>query len=94
MDLGCGGRPAAATARARHRLRALLAATPRLRHRQDPLHGPVADDDWRNNNPRFTGENFQENLRIVDEVEAVAAEAGATPAQIALACWGPRRSNG
>jgi aryl-alcohol dehydrogenase-like predicted oxidoreductase len=44
-----------------------------------------ADDDWRNNNPRFTGENFQRNLRIVDEVEAVAAEAGATPAQVALA---------
>jgi aryl-alcohol dehydrogenase-like predicted oxidoreductase len=44
-----------------------------------------ADDDWRKTNPRFTGENFQRNLRIVDEVEAVAAEAGATPAQIALA---------
>jgi len=44
-----------------------------------------ADDDWRNNNPRFTGENFQRNLRIVDEVEAVASEAGATPAQVALA---------
>jgi aryl-alcohol dehydrogenase-like predicted oxidoreductase len=42
-----------------------------------------ADDDWRKTNPRFTGENFQRNLRIVDEVEAVAAEAGATPAQIA-----------
>jgi aryl-alcohol dehydrogenase-like predicted oxidoreductase len=44
-----------------------------------------ADDDWRKTNPRFTGENFQRNLRIVDEVEAVAAEAEATPAQIALA---------
>jgi aryl-alcohol dehydrogenase-like predicted oxidoreductase len=44
-----------------------------------------ADDDWRKTNPRFTGENFQRNLRIVDEVSAVAAEAGATPAQIALA---------
>jgi aryl-alcohol dehydrogenase-like predicted oxidoreductase len=44
-----------------------------------------ADDDWRKTNPRFTGENFQRNLRIVDEVEAVATEAGATPAQIALA---------
>jgi aryl-alcohol dehydrogenase-like predicted oxidoreductase len=43
------------------------------------------DDDWRKTNPRFTGENFQRNLRIVDEVETVAAEAGATPAQIALA---------
>jgi aryl-alcohol dehydrogenase-like predicted oxidoreductase len=45
----------------------------------------LADDDWRKTNPRFTGENFQRNLRIVDEVETVAAEAGATPAQIALA---------
>ncbi len=43
------------------------------------------DDDWRKTNPRFTGENFQHNLRIADEVEAVAAEAGATPAQVALA---------
>ncbi|MFD5752124.1 aldo/keto reductase [Streptomyces sp. NPDC127033] len=43
------------------------------------------DTDWRKNNPRFTGENFRRNLRIVDEVEAVADEAGATPAQIALA---------
>ena len=45
----------------------------------------LSDDDWRKTNPRFTGENFQRNLRIVDEVQAVAAEAGATPAQIALA---------
>src|SRR5438876_11911209 len=45
----------------------------------------LADDDWRKTNPRFTGENFLRNLRIVDEVKAVAAEAGATPAQIALA---------
>ena len=30
----------------------------------------IADDDWRKTNPRFTGENFQRNLRIVDEVEA------------------------
>ncbi len=45
----------------------------------------LADGDWRKTNPRFTGENFQRNLRIVDEVKAVAAEAGVTPAQIALA---------
>jgi aryl-alcohol dehydrogenase-like predicted oxidoreductase len=44
-----------------------------------------AADDWRKTNPRFTGENFECNLRIVDEVEAVASEAGATPAQVALA---------
>ena len=45
----------------------------------------IPDDDWRKSNPRFTGENFRRNLRIVDEVEAIAAQAGATPAQIALA---------
>jgi aryl-alcohol dehydrogenase-like predicted oxidoreductase len=45
----------------------------------------LSDDDWRKTNPRFTGENFQRNLRLVDEVRAVATEVGATPAQIALA---------
>jgi aryl-alcohol dehydrogenase-like predicted oxidoreductase len=45
----------------------------------------IPDDDWRKTNPRFIGENFQRNLRIVDEVQAIAAGAGATPAQIALA---------
>lgn len=45
----------------------------------------LSDDDWRKTNPRFTGENFQRNLRIVDEVRAVAEEVEATPAQIALA---------
>jgi aryl-alcohol dehydrogenase-like predicted oxidoreductase len=45
----------------------------------------LADDDFRRNNPRFTEGNFEQNLRIVDVVEAVAKEAGATPAQVALA---------
>ncbi len=45
----------------------------------------LAENDWRKNNPRFVGENFQRNLRIVEEVKAVAADAGATPAQVALA---------
>ncbi|MFD5424968.1 aldo/keto reductase [Streptomyces sp. NPDC127084] len=54
--------------------------TGKIRSTQD-----FAEDDWRRINPRFIGENFQRNLRIVDEVEAVAAEAGATPAQVALA---------
>jgi aryl-alcohol dehydrogenase-like predicted oxidoreductase len=43
------------------------------------------DSDWRKTNPRFTGENLQRNLAIADEVQAVAAQAGATPAQVALA---------
>jgi aryl-alcohol dehydrogenase-like predicted oxidoreductase len=45
----------------------------------------LADHDWRKNNPRFTEGNLEKNLRIVDEVEAVASELDATPAQIALA---------
>ncbi|MDP9869363.1 MULTISPECIES: aldo/keto reductase [Streptosporangium] len=43
------------------------------------------DTDWRKTNPRFTGENFRRNLRLADEVQAVATEVGATPAQVALA---------
>lgn len=45
----------------------------------------LSDDDWRKTNPRFTGENFKHNLRIVEEVKAIAAQLGATPAQVALA---------
>jgi len=41
-------------------------------------------NDFRRKNPRFFQGNFQQNLRIVTEVEAVAKEAGATPAQVAL----------
>ena len=44
-----------------------------------------ADDDWRKTNPRFVGENFQRNVALVDEVTAIGAEIGATPAQTALA---------
>jgi len=43
------------------------------------------ESDWRRTNPRFTGENFQHNLRIAEEVRNVAVEAGATPAQVAIA---------
>ena len=43
------------------------------------------DGDNRKSNPRFEGENFQRNLEAVKEVEAIAAEVGATPAQVALA---------
>jgi aryl-alcohol dehydrogenase-like predicted oxidoreductase len=45
----------------------------------------LADDDWRKTNPRFIEGNFEKNLRIVDEVQAVATELDATSAQIALA---------
>ncbi|HEX6912629.1 MAG TPA: aldo/keto reductase [Longimicrobium sp.] len=42
-------------------------------------------DDWRRNQPRFQGENFQRNLDLVREVEAIARQKGATPSQLALA---------
>jgi aryl-alcohol dehydrogenase-like predicted oxidoreductase len=42
-------------------------------------------DDFRRTNPRFAQDNLDQNLRIVAEVEAVAAEAAATAAQVALA---------
>lgn len=41
--------------------------------------------DYRTKTPRFQGENFERNLALLKEVEALAAEKGATPGQIALA---------
>ena len=43
------------------------------------------DDDFRKNNPRFQGDNFAANLRLVDEVRALAEAKGCTPGQLALA---------
>ena len=44
-----------------------------------------ADDDFRKNHPRFQGENFDKNIQLVREVEALAADKGCTTAQLALA---------
>jgi aryl-alcohol dehydrogenase-like predicted oxidoreductase len=41
--------------------------------------------DSRRNGPRFQGENFAANMKLVDEVNAIAAAHGATPAQVAIA---------
>jgi aryl-alcohol dehydrogenase-like predicted oxidoreductase len=41
--------------------------------------------DWRLNNPRFQGENFQRNLDLVRRIEEIAKEKGCTPSQLALA---------
>jgi aryl-alcohol dehydrogenase-like predicted oxidoreductase len=43
------------------------------------------DNDFRKNNPRFQGENFQQNLELVQRVREIAEEKGCTPAQLALA---------
>jgi aryl-alcohol dehydrogenase-like predicted oxidoreductase len=45
----------------------------------------LAEDDWRRNNPRFQGENFQRNLDLVRAIEELAREKNGTPAQLALA---------
>jgi len=42
-------------------------------------------DDWRRTNPRFQGENFQKNLKIVSELERIAAKKNCTAAQLCLA---------
>lgn len=41
--------------------------------------------DWRRNNPRFSPENIEANLRLVDAVRDIAEQKGCTPAQLALA---------
>ena len=43
------------------------------------------EDDFRKNHPRFQGENFEKNIQLVREVEAMATEKGCTTAQLALA---------
>jgi len=46
----------------------------------------IRDGDFRKvASPRYTEENFDQNLKLVDTVRAVAAEVGCSPAQIALA---------
>ncbi|MGD9056369.1 MAG: aldo/keto reductase [Desulfobacterales bacterium] len=47
--------------------------------------GDLAADDFRNNNPRYQGENFQANKERFAPLIKVAGELGITPAQLALA---------
>jgi aryl-alcohol dehydrogenase-like predicted oxidoreductase len=42
-------------------------------------------DDYRRTSPRFQGENFDKNLALVREVEAMARDKGVTASQLALA---------
>ncbi|MEZ0390149.1 MAG: aldo/keto reductase [Verrucomicrobium sp.] len=44
-----------------------------------------AEDDYRRHSPRFQGENFERNRELVTRIEALAAEKGCTPSQLALA---------
>jgi aryl-alcohol dehydrogenase-like predicted oxidoreductase len=45
----------------------------------------LEETDFRRSNPRFEGDNLEANIRIVEQVDAVAGEIGAKPGQVALA---------
>ncbi len=45
----------------------------------------LSEDDFRRQLPRFEDENLRRNMAIVEKVESLARERGATPGQIALA---------
>lgn len=54
--------------------------TGRFRHFED-----LDPEDYRRNSPRFQGENFEKNLKLVDRVAEIAKAKGVTPGQLALA---------
>jgi aryl-alcohol dehydrogenase-like predicted oxidoreductase len=43
------------------------------------------EGDFRRSNPRFTGENLEQNLKLAERVTQLAADKGVTPGQLALA---------
>jgi aryl-alcohol dehydrogenase-like predicted oxidoreductase len=45
----------------------------------------LPEDDWRRHSPRFQGENFDKNLALVRELEAMARDKGVSASQLALA---------
>ncbi len=45
----------------------------------------LADDDFRKNNPRFQGANFEQNFALVKTIEDIAVDKKVTTAQVALA---------
>ncbi len=50
-----------------------------------PSREALAADDWRRENPRFSDEALAENARFVELIQGIAADKGATAAQVALA---------
>lgn len=45
----------------------------------------LAPNDYRHTDPRFQGANLEQNLKLVEQVQAIAREMGATPGQVAIA---------
>jgi len=54
--------------------------TGKLRHTSE-----LGEDDLRMSMPRFLGDNFRENVKLLNEYEHIASENNCTPAQLALA---------
>ncbi len=70
---------------ARHRLRRLQPARPRLPHRHHRRREQIPAKDVRSHMPRFLGDNLKHNLGLVAELKKIAAKERCTPAQLALA---------
>ena len=45
----------------------------------------IPEDDRKRQHPRFQGESFEHNRRLVGRIEAISREKGITPSQLALA---------
>jgi aryl-alcohol dehydrogenase-like predicted oxidoreductase len=45
----------------------------------------IPENDWRRKQPRFQGDNFYANLKIVAQIDELAKEKGVKPGQLALA---------
>ena len=52
---------------------------------QPPIEAEIAANDIRKTMPRFMGENYVTNLKLLAGLKALANDAGCTPAQLALA---------
>ena len=52
----------------------------------------LPEGDFRRTMPRFNAENWPKNLALIDQFDALAAEAGVTPAQLSLS-WVLSRGN-
>ena len=44
----------------------------------------LSESDWRRNNPRFQGDNFQHNFKLTETIEKVASSYRTAAAQVAL----------
>jgi aryl-alcohol dehydrogenase-like predicted oxidoreductase len=53
----------------------------------------IPENDYRRHAPRFQGDNFEKNLKLVERIKEIAAQKGCTPAQLALA-WVLSRGEG